>query len=1157
MTIFQIKSILKQVLLLSGLVYLLFGRSIPGVSESTSVQFNSLCGSESTFPGQWIYEFENGTEASMSHRQHYGDGHAHIQQTLKTKCELEILRRDNSNERPWLESITRWVRSKGAMKYLLKGFNICRQIDFKNDFAADGPLQKEFIKVEHTEQDTTTSGTKTENIQLSGTVEDIPGASGVDTEHPHTAKLQEQATEAKDAPAIDEGFELDQTTLDNMELTMIDQIKIFNDPTKGQNQPEDEDSAKLRFKFYNELCKSCPYHEHVVRLVNPGDCYSLISKVTTNTRVTSRTKFDNHKAMCAIRWSGSVTRVVNQLQAGQQVAERLKDMSWNDAMMKAALLSICQEHLPFQEIVLTLSRPNATETFRECVDELQTVEGNSLPKKSYPRHGSARKTTDQQWKGKSGFKKKQGARTTFGKGASKGKDTPRLSPEDFKAKCAGEECKNFAKGKCKFSDEDCWRKHTVARAFKTRARTQDSRSWFDIVHQHSPNDGRAMMLSDGDDQDEYLNDLMAQQIEANQLEYEAGEEFFRRQERENYWVGPSSDEDPVGADEASPLIFDPDPTPPRVLQHGQGSPDLSSDSAVSPRRDHVDSIEGPADRSPEAGDTSSRPIVVSDSDDGIPQMAQLMMDDHDGVHSGSDANLSESLGSMLFRPQGQRPMASARMCRQMPPANHSMLAWQEHLPRRRHAWVQYFGSPADFDNAASPRRVRLPSLREARRRYSSDDVRNSSGDEEDMLQARRRKSRSPGARRDQSSSSGMQALGLHQPECHAARADRRARDEAYEQAKFDAGPPGDFPGDPIDLTVAADAGDRDPTLNYSYVNLEMTEEQLDEEVERTVARWEEEDDEYEYDEHTGRAAMLRRSPTAEAAVGRAMAARGTEVAYIDSAASSNFITAALVHKYDIDRLDADGLRVETAMEGEAVMKSLGKGSFSAQARGSEGVSPMFLGNASVLPNLRESLLSIGQLTQDGYALLFEGDSIVVMNATTREIILTSKRVGNLYPVVLSKMKLLQEDKISGREVPKALKTTAPEQQKAQFKSKCSSKISSVLTGQFDLGDATLDSHARPKSSSMKSTKTWDRPENQVIQKLFTENLQNLQDLTQDQAKLARARSPPKANFAQVCHERYNHTSIAKGSPLYKVLSQEFGKKFTDAPGFYVLCVFVL
>ena len=122
-------------------------------------------------------------------------------------------------------------------------------------------------------------------------------------------------------------------------------------------------------------------------------------------------------------------------------------------------------------------------------------------------------------------------------------------------------------------------------------------------------------------------------------------------------------------------------------------------------------------------DTSSRPIDESPTATmASPRWHSCWLDDHDGVHSGSDANLSESLESMLFRPQGQRPMASARMCRQMPPANHSMLAWQEHLPRRRRAWVQYFGSPADFDDqhAASPRRVRLPSLREARRRHSSE-----------------------------------------------------------------------------------------------------------------------------------------------------------------------------------------------------------------------------------------------------------------------------------------------------------------------------------------------------------------------------------------------------------------------------------------------------
>ena len=105
----------------------------------------------------------------------------------------------------------------------------------------------------------------------------------------------------------------------------------------------------------------------------------------------------------------------------------------------------------------------------------------------------------------------------------------------------------------------------------------------------------------------------------------------------------------------------------------------------------------------------------------------------------------------------------------------------------------------------------------------------------------------------------------------------------YELAEYDAGPPDDFPSDPIDLTVAADDGDRDPSIDYSYVNLEMTEEQLQEEVNRTVARWaqeeEEEKEEQEYDDHRGRAAMMRRSPTTQAAVGRAMAARGTEVAF--------------------------------------------------------------------------------------------------------------------------------------------------------------------------------------------------------------------------------------------------------------------------------------
>ena len=65
-----------------------------------------------------------------------------------------------------------------------------------------------------------------------------------------------------------------------------------------------------------------------------------------------------------------------------------------------------------------------------------------------------------------------------------------------------------------------------------------------------------------------------------------------------------------------------------------------------------------------------------------------------------------------------------------------------------------------------------------------------------------------------------------------SRADNRDRDEAYELAKYDAGPPGDFRADPIDLTVAADDGDSEESLDYSYVSLEMSEEQLEEELAR-------------------------------------------------------------------------------------------------------------------------------------------------------------------------------------------------------------------------------------------------------------------------------------------------------------------------------------
>ena len=115
--------------------------------------------------------------------------------------------------------------------------------------------------------------------------------------------------------------------------------------------------------------------------------------------------------------------------------------------------------------------------------------------------------------------------------------------------------------------------------------------------------------------------------------------------------------------------------------------------------------------------------------------------------------------------------------------------------------------------------------------------------------------------------------------------------------------------------------------------------------------------------------MMRRSPTAEAAVGRAMAARGTEVAYIDSAASSNFITAALVRKSTPTSW--------TQMAFEAASQR-------SRDRRAE---------PARLPNLREPCFQ--PLTQDGYALcrgnalerhdprkLLQGESPVEIYTTT-------------------------------------------------------------------------------------------------------------------------------------------------------------------------------
>jgi hypothetical protein len=78
--------------------------------EFIEVKVGLFCGSESAVQ---VFSKYQDTGVNMSnHRQQFGAPHGQV--AMKTKCQLEILRRDNLNEQPWLDSITRWVRSHGA-----------------------------------------------------------------------------------------------------------------------------------------------------------------------------------------------------------------------------------------------------------------------------------------------------------------------------------------------------------------------------------------------------------------------------------------------------------------------------------------------------------------------------------------------------------------------------------------------------------------------------------------------------------------------------------------------------------------------------------------------------------------------------------------------------------------------------------------------------------------------------------------------------------------------------------------------------------------------------------------------------------------------------------------------------------------------------------
>ena len=96
----------------------------------------------------------------------------------------------------------------------------------------------------------------------------------------------------------------------------------------------------------------------------------------------------------------------------------------------------------------------------------------------------------------------------------------RVGLDEYKAKCAQEDCKAFLNGNCRFPPGKCWRRHpkNIKKAYLAKEKAKPSgevdQKWFKAVHSKKPSMiGRAFMLRDSDYMDDEAFRRYLQQAE--------------------------------------------------------------------------------------------------------------------------------------------------------------------------------------------------------------------------------------------------------------------------------------------------------------------------------------------------------------------------------------------------------------------------------------------------------------------------------------------------------------------------------------------------------------------------------------------------------------------------------------------------------------------
>lgn len=217
-------------------------------------------------------------------------------------------------------------------------------------------------------------------------------------------------------------------------------------------------------------------------------------------------------------------------------------------------------------------------------------------------------------------------------------------------------------------------------------------------------------------------------------------------------------------------------------------------------------------------------------------------------------------------------------------------------------------------------------------------------------------------------------------------------------------------------------------------------------------------------------------------------------ALVDCAATSHFLPDDMPFRVHGQMRTDQGTKIGTASEKQTPLESLGR--VDGLLHTERCAIP--LENAAVINHkeLRQPLISVGQLTEVGYVLLFVHDKCVIFDPALKPLDVI-QRVNHVYPLSIV----------------------------AEARTRCVLSNAQSVAVKKALGAVIMRMHETTEKA-----------------------LGQTQRAASEAACLAKVYFDKK-NLKMVLHRRFHHAAIYKGGALYEACARLYGKQFTEAPDF--------